>query len=90
MEHYNFSGGLFVIRKHDESLDLLVKKFRRKYMKSGILIDIRENMYFTKPSQKKRKKEEVARRRKLREERKEKEKKLNGRKGNGRTSSSKR
>ena len=90
MEHYNFSGGLFVIRKHDESLDLLVKKFRRKYMKSGILIDIRENMYYTKPSQKKRKKEEVARRRKLRDERKETEKKLNGRKRNGRTSSSKR
>lgn len=74
MDNYSFSGGLYVIKKRGESMEQLVKKFRKKYMKNGILIDIRENMYYTKPSKKKKKKAEVARKRRLREERKSMEK----------------
>lgn len=48
--------GICVVRRKGESDDNLLKRFRKKYSKSGLSKELREKMYFEKPSDKKRRK----------------------------------
>ena len=49
-------GGICVVRRKGEDIDDLIRRFRKKYSKSGISRELRERMYFEKPSNKKRRK----------------------------------
>jgi len=48
--------GICVIRRKGESDEELIKRFRKKYSKSGVSKELRDRMYFEKPSDKKRRK----------------------------------
>jgi len=54
--HEQEHKGICVVRRKGESDDDLLKRFRKKYSKSGISKELRERMYFEKPSDKKRRK----------------------------------
>jgi len=58
--HKNFHAaehtGICVVRRKGEADEDLIKRFRKKYSKSGISKELRERMYFEKPSDKKRRK----------------------------------
>ncbi len=49
-------SGICVVRREGESDDELIKRFRKKFSKSGLAKELRERMYFEKPSDKKRRK----------------------------------
>ena len=49
-------SGICVIRRKGESDEELLKRFRKKYTKSGIARELRDRMYFEKPSAKKKRK----------------------------------
>lgn len=49
-------SGICVVRRKDETVEDLLKRFRKKFSKSGVSKEIRDRMYFEKPSIKKRKK----------------------------------
>jgi small subunit ribosomal protein S21 len=57
MNYYNRSeNGICVVkRKHEDDEDFL-RRFRKKFSKSGIMKEYKESMYFEKPSDKKRRK----------------------------------
>jgi len=57
-EHYKPEEklGICVVKKRGESNLDLMKRFRKKYSKSGIAKEYRDAMYYEKPSIKKRKK----------------------------------
>lgn len=63
-------SGICVVRRKNESDDELVKRFRKKYSKSGIAREVKERMSFCKPSEKRRRKRMQAQR--LREKEDEK------------------
>jgi len=63
-------NGICVVRKKNESVEDLLKRFRKKYSKSGIAKELRDRMYFEKPSKKRRRKRAQAQR--LREKEEEK------------------
>jgi small subunit ribosomal protein S21 len=48
--------GICVVRRKDESDEELLKRFRKKFSKSGIAKEFREKMYYEKPSDRKRRK----------------------------------
>lgn len=48
--------GICVVRRKGESDEELLKRFRKKFSKSGIAKEVRENMYYEKPSDKRRRK----------------------------------
>jgi len=48
--------GVCVVRRKGESDEDLIKRFKKKFSKSEILKELRERMYFEKPSNKKRRK----------------------------------
>ena len=48
--------GICVIRRKGESDEDLLKRFRKKYSKSGVSKELRDRMYSEKPSDKKRRK----------------------------------
>lgn len=54
--HAEEKSGVCVIRRRGESNEDLLKRFKKKFSKSGISKEVRENMYFEKPSDKKRRK----------------------------------
>lgn len=54
--HPQERSGICVVKKEDESIDDLIKRFRKKYSKSGLAKELRERMYFEKPSAKRRRK----------------------------------
>jgi small subunit ribosomal protein S21 len=58
MNFYNRQekGGVCVVKRKDESDESLLRRFRKKFSKSGILKEYKEKMYFEKPSDKKRRK----------------------------------
>lgn len=58
MKHYypGEMNGVCVVKRKDESDEDLIKRFRKKYSKSGISKEIKDRMYFEKPSDKKRRK----------------------------------
>ena len=47
-----------VIARKDESVDSLIKRFKKEFAKSGVLNDLREHEAYKSPSQKKREKRE--------------------------------
>ena len=59
--------GVCVALKPGEDTAILVKRFKKKFMKSGILQEYRQRMYYQKPSEKKRRKRRETIRRKKRE-----------------------
>ena len=63
-------SGICVVRRKNESDDELIKRFRKKYSKSGIARELKERMAYQKPSEKKRRKRMQAQR--LREKEEEK------------------
>ena len=48
--------GICVVRRKGESDEDLIKRFKKKFSKSGLSKELRERMYFEKPSNKKRRK----------------------------------
>lgn len=49
-------SGICVIRRKGESDEELLKRFRKKYTKSGIAKELRDRMYYEKPSAKRKRK----------------------------------
>ncbi len=48
--------GLCVVRRKGEGDEEFIKRFRKKFSKSGVAKEVRERMFFEKPSDKKRRK----------------------------------
>jgi small subunit ribosomal protein S21 len=71
-KHYQSGehSGICVIRRKGESDEDLLRRFRKKYSKSGISKELRERMFYEKPSNKKRRKKQQSIRLKAREEEK--------------------
>ena len=63
-------SGICVVRRKNESDEDLLKRFRKKYSKSGIARELKDRMGYQKPSEKKRRKRMQAQR--LREKEEEK------------------
>jgi len=51
---------IFVNIKENESLDRALKKFKKKFEKTGVLRELRTRQQFTKPSIKRRKEKQKA------------------------------
>jgi len=50
------SGSMLIVNiKENESLDKALKKFKKKFERTGVVKELRERQAFTKPSIKKRK-----------------------------------
>ena len=49
-------SGICVVRRENEKVEDLIKRFRKKYSKSGIAKEYKDKMYYEKPSAKKRRK----------------------------------
>ena len=58
MKHYypNEMNGVCVVKRKGESDEDLLKRFRKKFSKSGIAKEVRDRMYYEKPSDKRRRK----------------------------------
>ena len=52
-DEYN---GICGVKRKGEGDEEFIKRFRKKYSKSGLAKELRERMYFEKPSNKKRRK----------------------------------
>lgn len=50
------NNGICVVRRKGETVEELIKRFRKKWSKSGIAKELKERMYYEKPSDKKRRK----------------------------------
>jgi small subunit ribosomal protein S21 len=50
--------------KENESLDSMLRRFKRQCAKSGVLAELRKREHYEKPSVKRKKKSEAARKRK--------------------------
>ena len=72
--------GICVVRRDDESNEDLIKRFRKKFSKSGLTKELRERMFYEKPSDKKRRKRLEAERARIREEEKQEKAKVRFRK----------
>lgn len=66
----NKVSNVTVRKRMDESTEDLIKRFRKKFSKSGLTREVKEKMYFEKPSDKRRRKRAQA----IRALRKEEEK----------------
>ena len=49
--------------KENESIDRALRRYKKKFEKTGVLKEVRKRMYYTKPSVEKREKMKRARRR---------------------------
>lgn len=66
-----------VTQKYEgESLEHLIRRFRKKVDREGLIYDLRKRMFYLSPSQKKRKKHETALRERERLARKAEKKRL--------------
>ncbi len=83
-EHYQSEEkmGICVVRRKGESTIDLIRRFRKKFSKSGISKEYRDAMYYEKPSIKKRKKRARAIRMLKKDEEKKKEMQERSRKYN--------
>ena len=54
--HPEEMSGICVVRRKGESDDDLLKRFRKKWSKSGLAKELRDRMYYEKPSDKRRRK----------------------------------
>ncbi len=50
--------GICVIKRKGESIESLIKRFRKKISKNDVIKEVHERMYFVKPGDKKRRKKE--------------------------------
>jgi len=50
-------SGICVVKRKNESDEELIRRFRKKFSKSGLAKEIREKMYYEKPSYRKRRKQ---------------------------------
>ena len=67
------AGGICVVRRKGEGDEDLLRRFRKKFSKSGIMKEYKEKMSFEKPSDKKRRKRaQAAQVRRQEEEKREK------------------
>ena len=64
-------SGICVVRRPDESIEDLIKRFKKKFAKSGLIRELKEKSYFEKPSVKKRRKRQQSIRLALREKEKQ-------------------
>jgi len=56
--HSGEHTGICVVRRKGEHVEELLKRFRKKYSKSGIAKELRDRMYHEKPSDKKKRKKQ--------------------------------
>jgi small subunit ribosomal protein S21 len=63
-------NGICVVKRDGESDEDLIKRFRKKFSKSGLSKELRDRMSFEKPSQKRRRKKAQSIRNILKEEEK--------------------
>lgn len=54
--HPDEYNGVCVVRRKNESVESLIKRFKKKYSKSGISKEVRDKMFHEKPSDKRRRK----------------------------------
>jgi small subunit ribosomal protein S21 len=54
--HPDERSGICVVRRNGESFEELLKRFRKKFSKSGLSKELRDRMYYEKPSDKRRRK----------------------------------
>lgn len=55
-----------VIRKENESLENVLRRFKRATSRDGVIQEVRKREHYEKPSVKRKKKSEAARKRKFR------------------------
>ena len=60
--------GVCVVLKPGESMSDLLRRFKKRFMKSGLSIEMRTKTFFEKPSLKKKRKRMLAERRRKRED----------------------
>lgn len=70
MKNYKKEEGIVVFAQPGESTESLVRRFKKKYSKSGIPKETRDRMQYLKPSIARKIKQEAARRLRQREEEK--------------------
>lgn len=73
----NEKNGIVVFLRHDEDIESLIKRFKRKVMKSGILREVKKASYFEKPNKARKRKQTESRIRRAKDERKQKMKRSN-------------
>ena len=61
-------AGVYVVLRPGELMPDLLKRFKKKFMKSGLNIEIRNKTFYEKPSLRKKRKRSIAERRRKREE----------------------
>jgi len=57
-----YERGVCVVRRKGETTEELIKRFKKKFSKSGLIKEIRQHMFYEKPSEKRRRKRAQARR----------------------------
>jgi len=62
-EKQNEIRGVFVERRDNEDGESLIRRFKKKVSKSGILQDLKKKSFYIKPGERRRKKSADARRR---------------------------
>ena len=62
--------GISVNRRKYESFEDLMRRFKKKYVRSGLVKETRDLMFYDKPSIKRRKKRAAAQRARIRDEQK--------------------
>jgi small subunit ribosomal protein S21 len=62
--------GIQVVRRENEDIESLIKRFKKKVNRSGILIDVKRNAFYEKPSVAKKRKRNEAKVRREKEEQK--------------------
>ena len=62
------NSGIIVFRRHDEDIDLFIKRFKKKVNRSGILRELKNKSYYEKPSVYKRRKRNEAKSRRIKEQ----------------------
>lgn len=69
--HPDENMGICVVKREGESDEDLLKRFRKKFSKSGIIKELRDRTYYEKPSDKKRRKKSQSIRAREKDEQKE-------------------
>jgi small subunit ribosomal protein S21 len=62
--------GLVVVARYEESVDSLIKRFKKKINRSGILREFKNATFYEKPSEKKKRKRIEAAIRKIKDDQK--------------------
>lgn len=75
--HPDENAGICVVKREGENDEDLLKRFRKKFSKSGIIKELRDRSYYEKPSDKKRRKRSQAIRAKEKDFQKELEQQRN-------------